>query len=105
MHGNWPGRFPEGARMSLSMTSSELYAVLGLPDAPTIIDVRRPAAYDQSPHILPSARRGIPDQVSTWARDLPKSRPLAVYCVHGHEVSQGAADTLNALGFSARYLE
>jgi rhodanese-related sulfurtransferase len=91
--------------MSASVSALDLYRELGLAGSATIVDVRRPAAYDQSPRILPGARRGIPDEVAIWAARLPKSRPVVVYCAHGHEVSQGAAVTLATLGFDTRYLE
>jgi hypothetical protein len=43
--------------------------------------------------------------VERWGGDLPRGRPVVVYCVHGHEVSQGAAAALAAIGVEARYLE
>src|SRR4029434_2915478 len=43
--------------------------------------------------------------VSSWAGTLPSSASAVVYCVHGHEVSQGAARALQDLGFAASYLE
>jgi hypothetical protein len=36
---------------------------------------------------------------------LAPDRPITVYCVHGHEVSQSVATVLRALGFNAAYLE
>ena len=32
-------------------------------------------------------------------------RPVVCYCVHGHEVSQGAAAAIRDLGIDARYLK
>ena len=46
-----------------------------------------------------------PSEVSTWAAELPKNSPIVVYCVHGHEVSQGVATQLNELGYESVYLE
>jgi rhodanese-related sulfurtransferase len=40
-----------------------------------------------------------------WCRDLPPGRVVVVYCVHGHEASQGAASALKAAGVDGRYLE
>jgi hypothetical protein len=38
--------------------------------------------------------------VDTWKHTLPRGSDVVVYCVHGHEVSQGVAKALGA-----RYLE
>jgi rhodanese-related sulfurtransferase len=32
------------------------------------------------------------------------ARPAILVCAHGHEISQGAAATLRAMGLDARYL-
>jgi len=49
-------------------------------------------------------RQSAPD-VGEWGRHLPAGRPVGVYCVHGHEVSQHAAVALRGAGTDARYLE
>jgi rhodanese-related sulfurtransferase len=82
-----------------------LYAQLGLPSSPVIMDVRREEDAGAHPRMLPGARRGDPKHIAQWAKNLPRTRPVAVYCVHGRGVSQGAAETLSALGFEASYLE
>ena len=45
------------------------------------------------------------DQARAWAKSLPSAKAVVVYCVRGHEVSQGAAAALNEAGIAARYLE
>jgi hypothetical protein len=55
--------------------------------------------------MIAGALRREPDQVHAWARSLPKASAAVVYCVRGHEVSQGAAAALNEVGIAARYLE
>ncbi|MGY0522930.1 rhodanese-like domain-containing protein [Pseudomonas aeruginosa] len=35
---------------------------------------------------------------------MPRDRPVILYCAHGHEISQGCAATLWAMGLDARYL-
>jgi rhodanese-related sulfurtransferase len=97
--------FMKGNTMSQSLSASALYGMLGLPQAPILVDVRRHPAYEELARILPGAQRGEPERVEEWAAGLPKARPVLVYCVHGHEVSQGAAATLTTLGFDASYLE
>lgn len=55
--------------------------------------------------MIAGALRRNPEAVETWARELPAASSVVVYCVHGHEVSQGAAKALNARGIRAYYLE
>ena len=88
-----------------SITSSELYARLGTGTAPLIIDVRPDAVFTDADRLIASAFRQSPDRLESWARDLAANRPVIVYCVHGHEVSQSVATVLRAFGFNATYLE
>jgi Fe-Mn family superoxide dismutase len=69
-----------------------------------VIDVRRAAAFDQAAHMLPGAVRGDPDKLEQWSPTLDTTRDIVVYCVHGHEVSRGAASQLCARGLRARFL-
>jgi hypothetical protein len=43
--------------------------------------------------------------VSAWAPELPSAETVVVACVHGHQVSQGVAEALNAQGRRACFLE
>ena len=74
-------------------------------NAPLVIDVRRTAAFTASTEMIAGALRRDPDRVASWARELPRAARAVVYCVHGHEVSQGVAKALNERGVAARYLE
>src|SRR5690606_16830576 len=49
--------------------------------------------------------RRAPEDIERWGRELPPGRPVVVYCVHGHEVSQDAAAALQVAGVDAAYLE
>ena len=69
-----------------------------------LVDVRRKAAFDEDPHVVPGAIRRLPEDVDRWALSLEPWRSVVVYCVRGHEVSQNAASALRARGFDARYL-
>jgi rhodanese-related sulfurtransferase len=86
------------------ITASDLYDLLGRPSAPIVIDVRRQPAFDADGTLLASAIRRLPEDIGTWNAAIPAGRPVVVYCVHGHEVSQNAASTLRARGIDARYL-
>lgn len=70
---------------------------------PLVIDVRRAPRYAEGTAVIRGALRRDPDSVGQW-RPLPPQRPIIVYCVHGHEVSQNTAAALRAAGLDARYL-
>jgi rhodanese-related sulfurtransferase len=55
--------------------------------------------------MIAGARWRDPEQVMNWASEVPRSSHVVVYCVHGHEVSRGAAKALTEAGRRARYLE
>lgn len=82
---------------------TDLYRTLGSSDHPLVIDVRKAAAFDADPQMLPGAVRVAPDRLAQW--DPTHARPLVAYCVHGHEVSQNAAAALRARGYHATHLE
>ena len=74
-------------------------------DAPLLVDVRKAQAFADSQYLLPGALRRDPMLLERWAPDLPAAPAVVVYCVHGHEVSQGAATALRRIGVNAFYLE
>jgi rhodanese-related sulfurtransferase len=88
-----------------SIAAPDLFARLGSTLWPVVLDVRRPPAYDKDEATLPAALRVPPDEIEAFARSLTPGTAVVCCCVHGHEVSQGAARTLAARGFDARYLE
>jgi rhodanese-related sulfurtransferase len=91
--------------MSTAISSDSLYVQLGLPMSPLIVDVRRQEHFAESQRMLPGARRGDPENIAAWAKSLPRTRAVTVYCVHGRQVSQSTAEALASLGFDASYLE
>jgi rhodanese-related sulfurtransferase len=70
-----------------------------------LVDVRRAAARDADPRLIPGAVWRDPEQVAAWAHELPRDRPIVAYCVHGQEVSAGVVDRLRELGFEVALLE
>jgi rhodanese-related sulfurtransferase len=86
-----------------AVSPSAFAALLGQPDTPFVLDVRRAERYAQSSVRLPLARHVEPQALTDWMQGkAPKT--AVVYCVYGHEVSQGAAAQLRAAGWDARYL-
>lgn len=87
-----------------STSSSELAAQLISNSVPLVIDVRKNSTYLASEYTLPSAIRRDPLEITTWVTEMPISRSVVVYCVHGHQVSQEAMVTLRQHGIKATYL-
>lgn len=73
------------------------------PASVRVVDVRKEAAFAASDRLIPGAAWRHPFRVDSWADEL--EGPIIVYCVHGHEVSQGVAAYLRARGLDARFLE
>jgi rhodanese-related sulfurtransferase len=67
---------------------------------PLVIDVRKNDRFRDAADLIRGALRRDPLRVAEWRKSLPSEADVVVYCVHGHEVSQGAAKALGA-----RYLE
>ena len=88
-----------------SISPAELHARLGTAAAPIVVDVRRPADFAKAGELIISAVHRDPDEVERWRKDLPSGRQVVVHCVHGHQVSQGAAAALRAAGLDASYLQ
>lgn len=88
-----------------SISTAELAAHFGSAQSPLLFDVRREAAYAASDVIIAGASRDGVEQIVRGRDALPPTRPVVVYCVHGHEVSQGAAQALRAAGIDAVYLD
>jgi rhodanese-related sulfurtransferase len=63
---------------------------------PLVIDVRRAERFLEAPDLIRGALRRDPARVEEWRKALPAGAEVVVYCVHGHEVSQGAAKALGA---------
>lgn len=86
--------------MDASISAAALRLSLRSSQPPLVIDVRRDDRFRESPYLLKGALRRDPTRVAEWSSTLPRAASVVVYCVHGHEVSQGVAKALGA-----RYLE
>jgi rhodanese-related sulfurtransferase len=82
-----------------------LRAAIASSEPPIVIDVRKTPAFLDAADTISGALRRDPARIDAWSNALPRSSPIVVYCVHGHEVSQGAARALGERGVGASYLE
>lgn len=71
----------------------------------TLIDVRRKADLESDTSRLPGATWHDPEQIETWAAQLPKDKDVVLYCVRGGSVSNSVLDNLLGKGISARFIE
>jgi rhodanese-related sulfurtransferase len=87
-----------------SITPAQLSRLIGLPDAPVIIDGRIDEDYARDTRTLPGAIRKTLKQASTWATEFSGKR-VAIVCERGHKLSQGAAAWLRHEGVEAESVE
>jgi len=91
--------------MDASVTAATLRQSLSSPIPPLVIDVRKRPAFLDSPALIEGALRRDPGEVAAWIPVLPQAAQVVVYCVHGHEVSQGVRKALVDQGIDAAFLE
>jgi hypothetical protein len=82
--------------MDASITPAALQLALRSSQPPLVIDVRKPPAFLAARDMIHGALRRDPARVAEWGSHLPSAAGAVVYCVHGHEVSQGVAKALGA---------
>jgi rhodanese-related sulfurtransferase len=87
-----------------SISPPELADLLGRPDAPLLLDVRRRERFAASDRLLPGAMHCAPEDVAAFAAS-EGPRDVIVYCAFGHHVGCEAARTLNDAGWNARFLQ
>jgi Fe-Mn family superoxide dismutase len=90
-----------------SITPQDVETLLAADDTSpaSLLDVRRKPTFEVAPDRIPGSSWRDPTEVSSWSTELPRGAPVVVYCVHGHQVSQGVATQLTELEHEARYLE
>lgn len=86
------------------ITVTQLSRLVGLPDAPVLIDVRIDDDFQADPRLLPASRRRDFRAASTWAAEFGGSR-IVVICQRGQKLSQGVAAWLRHEGIAAESLE
>ncbi len=91
------------ATLPSPISPERLAAWIGRPEAPLLLDVRRPEPFATSPFLLAGARYCAPDAVAAFAVSRPPAA-VVTYCAYGHEVSRQAAAELGRAGWDARWL-
>jgi rhodanese-related sulfurtransferase len=87
--------------MTSRLAVDALYEQLALPDSPALLDARCDRDFQANPRLIPGALRAPPESIESWARTLPRTRRVAVYCEQGTKVSRDVTDALIAKGYPA----
>jgi rhodanese-related sulfurtransferase len=86
------------------ITTAQLSRLIGLPNAPAIVDVRASEDFNADPRLLPTAQHRDFNTVSSWASSLAGCS-VVVVCRAGLKLSQGVAAWLRHVGIQAESLE
>lgn len=86
------------------ITAGQLSKLVGLPEAPMLIDVRIPDDFAASPHLLPASERRAHGDVAEWAPAYRGQRVIVI-CQRGEKLSEGVAAWLRHEGAAAETLE
>jgi rhodanese-related sulfurtransferase len=89
------------------ITTAQLTRLIGLPDAPAIIDVRDDEDYAADPRLLPCTLKRDWDKTASWIdvwNPAPGTRAVVI-CQKGLKLSEGVAALLRARGVVAEVLE
>lgn len=91
--------------MPASISPFDLIQAVQAKPSVQIVDVRRKPVFEASDRMIAGASWCNPEKISEWMTVLDPSRPVVVYCAHGHQVSQGCAAELQNAGFQVAYLD
>jgi PAS domain S-box-containing protein len=87
------------------ITPAALQSRLADPAGIVVLDVRRRAAFEADPWLIPGALWRDPDRTVGWAVGLPRGRQVIVYCAEGKEPGRGVVQQLLRLGHDSCLLE
>jgi superoxide dismutase, Fe-Mn family len=71
---------------------------------PVLLDLCLPVDLPRRTDMLAGASMHAPAALPRWVEDLPRGRPIAVYCIFGFQVSGRAVTELRQRGYDARAL-
>ncbi|MCY0096170.1 chromate resistance protein ChrB domain-containing protein [Hoeflea ulvae] len=92
--------------MSKSISAHDLSNLSGTNNWPTVVAATRCFKFEEEARSIAGSVWRDHMQTEIWGPDLARlGRPIVVYCLHGHNVSQLAVARLRAQGFDARHLE
>ena len=87
-----------------SITVAQFSRLIGLPNAPAIVDVRIDEDYRTDPRLLPASMRRDYRAIGSWAPEY-RGKSVIVVCQRGQKLSEGTAAWLRHDGIDAQTLE
>jgi rhodanese-related sulfurtransferase len=90
--------------MSQTLTPIELRDLVATQPV-TLLDVRRAADREARPASMPGATWKDPALIETWAGELPRDKPVVIFCVRGGSVSVSVQAALQDKGFDVKYVQ
>jgi superoxide dismutase, Fe-Mn family len=94
------------AQEEARISAEELRAALAGDEdrRPVLLDLCLPVDLPRRTDMLVGATMHAPAALPRWVAELPRDRPIAVYCICGFQVSGGAVAELRQQGYDARAL-
>ena len=86
------------------ITVPQFSRLIGLPDAPAVVDVRIDDDYRADPRLVPGSMRRDYRAIATWTPDY-SGKSVVIVCQRGQKLSEGAAAWLRHEGLDAQTLE
>jgi rhodanese-related sulfurtransferase len=86
------------------ITIPQLSRLIGLPNAPAIVDVRSTEDFTADPRLIPGSQRREFGMVAAWGADY-QGQPAVVCCQNGLQLSQGVAALMRCQGIDAQTLQ
>jgi Fe-Mn family superoxide dismutase len=98
--------FGAPAQEEARISAEELKAALEDDDdrRPVLLDLCLPRDLPRRTDMLAGASMHAPAALPSWIKELPRDRPIAVYCICGFQVSGTAVTELRKRGYDARAL-
>ncbi|HEY1384169.1 MAG TPA: Fe-Mn family superoxide dismutase, partial [Dongiaceae bacterium] len=93
-----------GAPAPQSIAAEELRARLERGEDIVVLDVCLADDLAKRSDMLPGAQVRAPEAVNSWAKELPRDKPIVAYCVYGFQVSGDAVAELRRRGLNAQNL-
>jgi rhodanese-related sulfurtransferase len=86
------------------ITVPQLSRLVGVPNAPAVVDVRTDDDFRADPRLLPGSLRRDYRAIASWASDY-RDKVAIVVCQRGQKLSEGTAAWLRHEGIGAQTLE
>ena len=95
---------PEDATARISPEALKAALQADGPHRPLLLDLCLPQDLPRRADMLAGASMHAPNALPRWVEQLPRGRPITVYCICGFQVSGAAVNELRRRGYNAKAL-